>query len=278
MPLALVSILTSKYAKSIKSTVLFDAGAHKTIFNPKVLPPHCWVQHKEYFKTVDNQIFYTQLKTRKPVTIQIQAQCSVKTHVLGSDLPRKDLVIRFDVYFKSKFRILPHSIQCKAHFILYTIIPSLYEIQPSITEIIALIKAQIIQHLCYNSHQEFLIKCSHPLWQNSRFFIKLPFKLHEDINPTKASHLGMNPEHKKLVQDECVQLQAQGLIEPTDSQWSCEAFYVNKRSEQKQGKLKLVINYQPLNHFLQDDKFPLPNTMPLFSSLHNAKVFSKFDL
>jgi hypothetical protein len=84
----------------------------------------------------------------------------------------------------------------------------------------------------------------------------------------------MNPEHKILAQQECAQLQAQGLIEHTDSQWSCEAFYVNKRSEQKQGKLQLFINYQPLNHFLQDDKFLLSNTMTLFSCLHNAKVFS----
>jgi hypothetical protein len=60
----------------------------------------------------------------------------------------------------------------------------------------------------------------------------------------------MNPEHKILTQEECAQLQAQGLIEPTDSQCSCEAFYVNKRSEQKRDKLRLVINYQPLNHFL----------------------------
>jgi len=112
----------------------------------------------------------------------------------------------------------------------------------------------------------------------STVFIKLPFKLNEDINPTKASHSGMNPEHKLLAQEECAHLQAQGLIEPTNSPWSCEAFYVNKRSEQKRGKLWLVINYQPLNHFLQDDKFPLPNTMTLFSCLHNAKVFSKFDL
>jgi hypothetical protein len=75
------------------------------------------------------------------------------------------------------------------------------------------------------------------------FFIKLPFKLNEDINPTKASHSGMNPKHKTLAQEECAQLQAQGLIEPTDSQWFCEAFYVNKRSEKKRGKLRLVINY-----------------------------------
>jgi hypothetical protein len=72
---------------------------------------------------------------------------------------------------------------------------------------------------------------SSSIWQNPQFFIKLPFKLNEDINPTKASHSGMNHEHKMLAQEECAQLQAQGLIEPTDSQWSCETFYVNKRSE-----------------------------------------------
>jgi hypothetical protein len=53
----------------------------------------------------------------------------------------------------------------------------------------------------------------------------------------------MNPKHKLLAQEECAHLQAQGLIEPTDSLWSCEAFYVNKRAEQKHGKLRLVINY-----------------------------------
>jgi len=40
----------------------------------------------------------------------------------------------------------------------------------------------------------------------------------------------------------------------------------------------LVINYQDLNHFLVDDKFPLPNKSTLFQHLSNAKVFSKFDL
>ncbi|KAH9769430.1 hypothetical protein KPL71_011998 [Citrus sinensis] len=42
-----------------------------------------------------------------------------------------------------------------------------------------------------------------PLWKNEQFFIHLPFKLNEDINPTKVSH----PD------------------------WACQAFYVEKRSE-----------------------------------------------
>ncbi|KAE8719974.1 hypothetical protein F3Y22_tig00109923pilonHSYRG00045 [Hibiscus syriacus] len=131
---------------------------------------------------------------------------------------------------------------------------------------------------CAESHEEFLSKCDHPLWRNSEFFIQLPFKKNEDINPTKASHSGMNPEHQKLAESECVDLLQQGLIEPSDSQWACEAFYVNKRSEQARGKLRLVINYQPLNQFLQDDKFPLPNRNALFLSLARAQIFSKFDL
>ncbi|GKC39552.1 putative zinc finger, CCHC-type containing protein, partial [Tanacetum coccineum] len=62
------------------------------------------------------------------------------------------------------------------------------------------------------------------------------------------------------------QLVSQGIIEPTTSPWACEAFYVNKRSEQVRGKLRLVINYQPLNHFLADDKFPLPQKNSCFST------------
>ena len=88
----------------------------------------------------------------------------------------------------------------------------------------------------------------------------------------------MNPEHLALATQELFTLLSEGLIEPTTSPWACEAFYVNKHSEQIRGKLRLVINYQDLNHFLADDKFPLPNKSALFQHLSNAKVFSKFDL
>lgn len=68
----------------------------------------------------------------------------------------------------------------------------------------------------------------------------------------------------QLALTECTQLVEQMIIEPTSSPWACEAFYVNKRSERVRGKLRLVINYQPLNHFLADDKFPLPQKKSLF--------------
>ncbi|KAH9671162.1 hypothetical protein KPL70_017249 [Citrus sinensis] len=118
----------------------------------------------------------------------------------------------------------------------------------------------------------------HPLWKNPAHFVKLPFKLNEDLNPTKATHPGMPPSELQLAKTECAELLAQGLIEPTTSPWACQAFYVNKRAETLRGKKRLVIDYQPLNQFLQDDKFPLPRKNSIFTYLQNARIFSKFDL
>lgn len=39
-----------------------------------------------------------------------------------------------------------------------------------------------------------------------------------------------------------------------------------------------MIDYKPLNHFLADNKFPLPNKNTLFASLSKANIFSTFDL
>ena len=68
----------------------------------------------------------------------------------------------------------------------------------------------------------------------------------------------MPPSDLSLANQECTQLLRQGLIEPTTSDWACQAFYVEKQSELVRGKKRLVIDYQPLNAFLKDDKFPLP--------------------
>ena len=88
----------------------------------------------------------------------------------------------------------------------------------------------------------------------------------------------MNTEYLALAKQKLSTLLSESLIEPTASPWACEAFYVNKHAEQIQEKLKLVINYQDINHFLADDKFPLPNNSAFFQHLSNAKVFSTFDL
>ena len=41
---------------------------------------------------------------------------------------------------------------------------------------------------------------------NKEFFIKLPFKKNEHINPTEAIHFGMHPDHPKMAKEELIQL------------------------------------------------------------------------
>ncbi|KAH6783226.1 Acyl-CoA N-acyltransferase with RING/FYVE/PHD-type zinc finger domain-containing protein [Perilla frutescens var. hirtella] len=94
-----------------------------------------------------------------------------------------------------------------------------------------------LRKLCAESHAEFQHPA--PLWKNEAFFVQLPFKKNKDINSTKATHPGMNPEELALAKQECSQLLSLGLIEPTKSNWACRAFYVNNRAEQIRGKKRL---------------------------------------
>nr|QJS95220.1 polyprotein [Petunia vein clearing virus] len=278
IPQTEVKVYTSKWDKPISVIAFYDTGAAYSIMDPAILPSEYWIPHFRHFGTADDGILTTTVKTKHPITIEFFPGFKYTTKLLGSDIPGKDLLIGFDIYrqLNNKLRIGADGIRWKNQFKRYTEIPRLFQLTTSneLQQLEDVIKNQ----LCAESHVDFLSKCSHPLWLNQDFFIKLPFKKNENINPTKASHSGMNPEHLQLAIKECDELQQFDLIEPSDSQWACEAFYVNKRSEQVRGKLRLVINYQPLNHFLQDDKFPIPNKLTLFSHLSKAKLFSKFDL
>ncbi|KAH9769495.1 hypothetical protein KPL71_012023 [Citrus sinensis] len=118
------------------------------------------------------------------------------------------------------------------------------------------------------SHSEFTHP--NPLWKNKSFFIKLPFKLNEDINPTKATHPGMSPSDLLLAQQECSQLLAQGLIEPTNSQWACQAlendeleFYF---SEQDEPNDETVFALQNSSDDSDSDQSQWPNLINLLQA------------
>lgn len=117
-----------------------------------------------------------------------------------------------------------------------------------------------------------------PLWKNKYIFVQLPFKLNEDVNPTKATHPGMIQSNYTLAREEWNQFLKQGLIESPKSEWACQAFYVVERFEKLRGKKRLVIDYKPLNHFLKDDKFPIPKASSLNVFIKDAYIYSKFDL
>nr|GEW68793.1 hypothetical protein [Tanacetum cinerariifolium] len=199
---------------------------------------------------------------------------------IGSSSHGKDLLIGFDILHKlPNLHWTSEGLHYRSFFNPWTAMHRLFV--ASITSPvfnINSIKQRLIQTCRASSHTEFLTKHPLPLWLDPLFFVSLPFKQNKDVNPTKESHPGMNPDHYQLAKEECEQLVSQGIIEPTTSPWACEAFYVNKRSEQLRGKLRLVINYQPLNHFLADDKFPIPQKKSLFQHLADATVLFKFDL
>ncbi|KAH9717087.1 hypothetical protein KPL71_021694 [Citrus sinensis] len=275
IPSIKLQILPSKFQRPIPAIGLIDTGAQLSMLNPHILPSEYWTQSKEHFKAVNGKLFTTSLITKKPIGIQIFPNCVIWTKVIGSTLPNKDILLGFDILHQIKhLQIIPTGIRVRSMFKPFTDILKLYnffETPQSYQDI-----STKLLSFCPESHSEFTHP--NPLWKNKSFFIKLPFKLNEVINPTKATHPGMSPSDLLLAQQECSQLLAQGLIEPTSSQWACQAFYVEKHSEIVRGKKCLVIDYQPLNMFLQDDKFPLPHRQSMFTFLKKAQIFSKFDL
>ncbi|KAK8496874.1 hypothetical protein V6N11_057950 [Hibiscus sabdariffa] len=154
--------------------------------NPDVLPLEWWKPHIKYFNSAADQTFATHLISN-PITIQFFPGCAIKTTVLGSHLPGKDLVVGFDLYAEAKhLRILPNGLKYKELFKPFVDIPRLYF--SGSMEIISSTVKELKIKACVESHEEFLSKCDHPLWKNSEFFIQMAFKKNEDINPTKASH------------------------------------------------------------------------------------------
>ena len=120
----------------------------------------------------------------KPITIQLFPGYSIKHQCYGTDLPGKDLLIGFNI-----FKTLPQinwmhkGLHFKHHFLPWTSQPNLFLLDTFVA-----IHQALVEISCAETHSEFLKKCSHPLWKNPDFFILLPLKKNEDINPTKASH------------------------------------------------------------------------------------------
>lgn len=248
-PTARIHILPEPFARPIPVIAYFDIGAAATIINPILLPPSHWKATQLTFRVINCDLFQI-TKISNPITIQIFPNLKIQHQVLGCTLTGKDLLLRFDLLHKlSSLRWSSQGLSLPPHFLPWTHIPNLYHL--SYDPIL-----QLLQSVCASSHATF--DHPHPLWTNENYFVKLPFKVNENANPTTASHRGMAPKLYSQALEELEQLKQNGLIEPTTSPWAYEAFYVNKRAEQVQNKLRLVINYQPLNCFLAYSKFPLP--------------------
>lgn len=88
----------------------------------------------------------------------------------------------------------------------------------------------------------------------------------------------MLPTENEYCQSEIKELLQRKLIESSKSPWACPTFYVNKHSEQKRGKPRMVINYRALNEAPLPIRFPLPSKELLFAKIGKCNILSKFDL
>ena len=88
----------------------------------------------------------------------------------------------------------------------------------------------------------------------------------------------MNNELLEHYKKEIEDLLIKGLIRKSKSPWSSAAFYVNKQVELERGVPRLVINYKTLNKALKWIRHPIPNKKDLLDRLHEATIFSKFDM
>ncbi|KAH9716873.1 hypothetical protein KPL71_021611 [Citrus sinensis] len=170
------------------------------MLNPHILPPTYWTKSEEHFKAVNGKLFTTSLITKKPIGIQIFPNCVIWTKVIGSTLPNKDILLGFDILYQIKhLQIIPTGIRVKSMFKPFTDVLKLYNLSET-PQSYQDISTKLLS-FCPESHSEFTDP--NPLWKNMSFFIKLPFKLNEDINPTKATHPGMSPSDLLLAQTEC---------------------------------------------------------------------------
>ena len=117
-------------------------------------------------------------------------------------------------------------------------------------------------------------------WERKKHVVSLPYEpgFDERNIPTKARPTQMNFELLEFCKKEIQSLIDKNLIRPSKSPWSCAAFYVNNAAEKERGVPRLVINYKPLNKVLQWIRYPIPNKRDLLNRLHDAKLFSKFDM
>ncbi|KAK2645494.1 hypothetical protein Ddye_020689 [Dipteronia dyeriana] len=92
-PQVQVQILVEKYSRPISAIAYFDTGVHSTMMNPRVLPPNAWKKKDNEFLTADGQIFTTNLVSKQKTDIQFFPTCTLWTHVIGTPILDKDILI-----------------------------------------------------------------------------------------------------------------------------------------------------------------------------------------
>ena len=96
----------------------------------------------------------------------------------------------------------------------------------------------------------------------------------DDPKPFKQRYRRIPPHMFEEVRDHLRQLEVEGVIRPSKSQYSSPVVCCCK----KDGKLRLCVDYRLLNSRTRKDNYCLPRVDEILDSLRGAKYFSRLDL
>lgn len=291
-----VDIKVSGYLKYTLDAQV-DTGAMNSCANHGAIPEYYWQPVNIRFKAVnktdlqikfiapDFPIFIENVKI--PVTFYSFDTGS--DLLLGQDFVNKYLPMTVGDQFvrltyNQKSIKIPSKSVYENRIVVKQTTHSLEQIASSLTKIQKIVSnienhgADIIKDIRLKIEKECTSDYPDAFWMREQYFVNLPYRENYSPRPQKGSANHMSPTELEYCKTEIQDLLNRKLIENNRSPWACPAFYVNKHSEQKRGKPRMVINYRALNEALLPIRYPLPSKELLFSKIGKCNVFSKFDL
>lgn len=105
-------------------------------------------------------------------------------------------------------------------------------------------------------------------------------RLQENVTPSYVKPYRLPYFQKTEIHNQVSKMLSDGIIEPSNSEWSAPLLIVPKRVDNSSGikKYRVVVDYRELNKRIQNDRFPLPNIETILDSLQGAMYFSHLDL
>lgn len=104
--------------------------------------------------------------------------------------------------------------------------------------------------------------------------VKHEIRLIPDAHPIKQAPYRLNPEKRRVMQEEVNYLLDHGLAEPSRSPWASPCLLAPKPG----GQFRLCTDYRKLNAVTIQDSYPLPLIDSLVDSVGQAQFVTKIDL
>ncbi len=92
--------------------------------------------------------------------------------------------------------------------------------------------------------------------------------------PVRIPPLRVAPGRRKIVEDEILKMEKEGMISKSTGPWCSPVVLVRK----KDGTICFCVDYRKLNDATHRDAYPLPRIYDILEALRGAKYFCSIDL